>query len=174
MAQKAIGPTFAAELETAGLMGLPFSWDDAGDIVFGAAMTPEQTAAVAAVYAAHNPDAIPALTPDQVLAEKIAAGIAITCTGTPALNATYALDATTMDQIGSVARDAASGLGLPGGAASFTYPDASGQPRTFTSAQIVALYRAQRDLLFTLNSQAAILAHGGQPSWPASQAADIA
>lgn len=107
------------------------------------------------------------------LATRIGNGIAITSTAAPALSATYALDATTLDQIGSVARDSAAGLGLPGGAPSFTYPDATGAPRVFSEAQIIALYKAQRDLLFILNSQAAIMAHGGAPSWPV-QAATIA
>ncbi len=55
MAQKSIGPTFSAELATAGLMGLPFSWTAAGDITFGANMTPAQITAVETVYAAHDP-----------------------------------------------------------------------------------------------------------------------
>jgi hypothetical protein len=55
MTSKAIGPTFGAELKTAGLLGLPFSWGADGDIVFNAAMTDAQIAAVNAVYEAHDP-----------------------------------------------------------------------------------------------------------------------
>jgi len=109
-----------------------------------------------------------------LLASKIAAGIAITSNGTPALNATYALDALTLSQIQSVAQDAASGLGLPGGASTFTYPDITGQPHSFTAAQLIAVYRAMRDLLLILNTQSAILANGGPANWPATQAATIA
>lgn len=105
-----------------------------------------------------------------LLAQKIAAGIAITSTGTPAISATYALDALTLSQVQSVAQDAGSGLGLPGGASTFTYPDIAGQPRTFTSAQLIAVYRAMRDLLLILNTQAAVMAHGGPPSWPTQTA----
>jgi hypothetical protein len=114
----------------------------------------------------------PPLTPDQILAEKIAAGIAITSTVNSALNDTFALDDTTLTQIGSVARDAASGLGLPLGIPVFVYPNIAGEPCTFTSAQIIALYKAQRDLLFRLNTQAAIMGHGVTPVWP-SQTATI-
>jgi hypothetical protein len=113
------------------------------------------------------------LTWDQVLAQKIASGIAITSTGTPTISATYALDDLTMNQIGPVARDFAAGFGLPGGASTFTYPDATGRPRTFTGPQMVALYKAMRDLLFMLNTQAAMMAHGATPSWP-TQTATIA
>lgn len=110
---------------------------------------------------------VPPPTPQQLLAQKIADGIAITCTSNSALNKTFALDSVTMDQIGSVARDFASGLGLPMGAPTFTYPSKSGEPCEFTGTQVVALYRAQRDLLFQLNTQAAMIAHGAPPDWPA-------
>ncbi len=112
----------------------------------------------------------PPPTADELLAEAISQGIAITCTSNSALNATYALDPTTMEQIGSVARDFSSGLGLPGDIETFTYPDSTGQPRTFTGDQLTALYRKQRNLLTVLNTQAAIMGHGGSPSWPAQTA----
>jgi len=119
----------------------------------------------------------PVIPPEQVaateLASRVTAGIAITSTGTPSLDCTMALDAVTMDQIKSVASDFQNGFGLPGDLPTFTYPDINGQPRTFTGAQLVALYRAQRNLLFVLNSQAAVMAHGGPPSWP-NQTANIA
>ncbi|HXA23633.1 MAG TPA: hypothetical protein VNW90_15185 [Acetobacteraceae bacterium] len=115
----------------------------------------------------------PSASASAILAQKIAAGIAITSTGTPALNATYALDPTTMEQIGSVARDNAASLGLPGGLPTFVYPDASGTPHTFTGSQIDAVYRAMRDLIFVLTTQAGVMAHGGSPVWP-SQTAVIA
>lgn len=48
---------FTTELEAAGLLGLPFSWGEDGTFQFDTIrMTPEQIAAVQAVYAAHNPD----------------------------------------------------------------------------------------------------------------------
>lgn len=56
---KAIGPSFADELRTARLGGLPVSWGADGAISFDDKVTPEQRAAVLAVYAAHDPDADP-------------------------------------------------------------------------------------------------------------------
>jgi hypothetical protein len=108
-----------------------------------------------------------------LLTSKIAGGIVITCTGNSALNSTYGLDSTTMTQIGSVASDFASGLGLPGNLDTFTYPDINSNPVTFSGAQIVELYKAQRNLLFVMNTQAAIMANGGTAEWP-SQSATIA
>jgi hypothetical protein len=104
------------------------------------------------------------------LAARIAAGIAITCAAVPSLNATYALDAQTLNEIGSVARDAAAGLGLPGDAATFWYPDATGAPRTFDAAHVIALYKKMRNLMLALSTQAAVMAHGGTPAWPAQTA----
>jgi hypothetical protein len=55
MSQKAIGPTFPAELSAAGLLGLAFAWDADGNITFDPTMTSTQVAAVEAVYAEHDP-----------------------------------------------------------------------------------------------------------------------
>jgi hypothetical protein len=108
----------------------------------------------------------PIPTPSELLATRLAVGIAITSTGTPALDTTYSLDQITLDQIGSVARDAAAGLGLPLGASTFSYPDITGSPRSFTSVSIRDLYKAMRDLVFELNTQAAIATQGGTAEWP--------
>jgi hypothetical protein len=79
------------------------------------------------------------------LAQIKAAGCTIASTAMPALNTTWSLDATTMDQIGSVARDYKAGLGLPRGLTTFTYPDRDRTPVTLTGDQLSALYQALRD-----------------------------
>src|SRR5258708_4590840 len=66
---KAIGPTFSAELVTAGLIGLPFTWGADGMFSFDQSMTAAQISAVQAVYAAHNPLAVDAIA---VLTAKLA------------------------------------------------------------------------------------------------------
>lgn len=121
-------------------------------------------------FAAPSP---PVLTAEQILGNKIADGIDITCTGDPTISAVYALDVDTMNQVGAVARDAASGLGLPGDAATFTYPDLLGAPHAFTAVQFIALYKAMRDLLLVLNTQSALMKNGFPPDWP-TQTATIA
>lgn len=113
------------------------------------------------------PPPTPEPTIDDVLAEKIAAGIAITSLNDPDnLNCTMALDAQTMSEIGTVVLGVRSGMGFPGDLPVFFYPDLNGVPRMFGEDQIVALFRAQRDLLFHLNTQAAIDRHGGTAVWP--------
>lgn len=54
MTETVIGPSFAAEIEAAGLMGLPFAWSSEG-VTFGGDLTTEQRAAIEAVVAAHAP-----------------------------------------------------------------------------------------------------------------------
>lgn len=51
-----IGPNFAAEIQAAGLMGLPFAWSSEG-VTYGDDLTTEQCAAIEAVVAAHDPSA---------------------------------------------------------------------------------------------------------------------
>lgn len=52
---KKIGLTFGEELYSAGVGGLPFSWDEDGNFCFDDSITEEQKAAVARVLAAHDP-----------------------------------------------------------------------------------------------------------------------
>lgn len=52
---KPIGKSFSAELEAAGLLGLPFSWANTGEFEFHEGMLQEHIDAVLAVYAAHIP-----------------------------------------------------------------------------------------------------------------------
>ncbi len=49
------GPTFADELDAAGLAGIPISWGDSGEIFGRDRLTADQAAALDAVVAAHDP-----------------------------------------------------------------------------------------------------------------------
>lgn len=53
-----IGPTFAAELAAANIAGLPFAWGADGKFEFDPSMTSQQRAAVLAVLAVHDPEAV--------------------------------------------------------------------------------------------------------------------
>lgn len=97
---------------------------------------------------------------------KIAQGIAITSTGTPALNATYALDQNTLTQIQALASDCTLGYGFPGGAGTFDYPDLTGTPHTFASADMVNLYKAMRSVIYLLQVTLAARLQGNDVSWP--------
>lgn len=105
----------------------------------------------------------------EVLAEKLALGIAITSTGNPSLNATYALDDVSTTQISQLGIYANAFSTFPGGATQ-AYPDINGTPHTFTVAQFVAFLRAVAPLVSAMEMQASIQAHGGSPTWPAQSA----
>lgn len=64
---KTIGPSFAAELGAAGLLGLTFSWTESGAIFFGDDITGDQQAAVLAVVDAHDSETqVPPAVPGSV------------------------------------------------------------------------------------------------------------
>jgi hypothetical protein len=115
----------------------------------------------------------PPPTADEVLAEKIAQGIAITSTGNPTLNATYALDEASTGQIFQIGLYADRFAKFPSGETVQNYPDITGNSaHGFTVAQFVAFLQVVAPLVSALDTQAGILAHGGSPTWP-SQGATI-
>ena len=83
------------------------------------------------------------LRPESIAA--MTAGVMTICETNPSLSTIWALDKVTTDQIGALAKDVASGLGLPMGAEFFQYPDRAGVMRTMTSDEVQKLYRAMRD-----------------------------
>lgn len=109
----------------------------------------------------------PPPSPQQILAGKIAQGIALTSTGTPTLNGIYALDPDSTNQIFQIGLYASQFNAFPSGQSVQPYPDITSQPHNFTVASFVAFLRVVAPLVSQLNTQAAILGAGGQPSWPA-------
>lgn len=121
-------------------------------------------------FAAPVPVPPPEPTSDQILAEKIAAGIGVTSTGNPGLNAVYALDDVSTGQIFQIGLFANQFGVFPSGATTQPYPDLTGVPHVFTVAQFIAFLRAVAPLVSALTTQAAIMAHGGPPNWPVQTA----
>lgn len=101
----------------------------------------------------------------------LANGLQVTSNSNPQINGTYALNATTLNQIGAVARDAASGLGLPENADTFTYPDINGVPHSFTSDSIIDLYKALRNYVSACNTAAQKIVLGQVATMPTNTAA---
>jgi hypothetical protein len=108
-----------------------------------------------------------------LLASKVAVGLVLTSTSTPTLNATYALDDVSTDQIFQIGLYAAQFAMFPSGAATQSYPDVSGIPHVFTVTQFVAFLHAVAALISGLTTQAGVMAGGGNPVWP-SQSVVIA
>ena len=105
------------------------------------------------------------------LAAKIAAGLAITSTGTPALDATYPLDAATQSQIQGIQLYIAAHGRFPAGLSSLPVVDINGVAHTIPSVtEYTAWVTAIADNLTAVILQAHVEAAGGTPSWPAATA----
>lgn len=92
--------------------------------------------------------------------------INITSNSNASINSTYAIDAATLSQVGDVARDIASGLGLPLSASVFQYPDASGVSQTLNPENVKDLYKAMRDYIAAFSYAAQTIVMGGNVDFP--------
>lgn len=63
--------------------------------------------------------------------------VQVQSTGTPALNGTYAIDTLSQAQITGISAGIAAGKGLPGGGGAFFWPDVTGVPHSFNSANFL-------------------------------------
>ncbi len=106
-----------------------------------------------------------------LLAQKIAAGIAITSTSVPAVNGTYALDQVSTNQIYQIGSFAKTFNIFPSGATTLEYPDISSNFHAFNVAVFIEFLLAVAALVAGLNTQASIMAQGGTPEWPSLSAA---
>jgi len=77
----------------------------------------------------------------------VANGMMTSCEHNPSLSTTWPLDKTTQDRIANVAMASSSGLGLPLGQATFSYPDRGGTMREMTPSEVQNLFIAMRDYL---------------------------
>jgi hypothetical protein len=107
-----------------------------------------------------------AAMPDQAYSDRIARGVAIVSTGTPALSATYPLDLETIVEITWIEASLAGGQGFPGGSATVSFHDLSGATHDMTSAQFTAWARAIRDYFAALKRTARLLRAGQAATWP--------
>jgi hypothetical protein len=108
-----------------------------------------------------------------LLAAALAAGLELTSTGTPTLNATYAMDPVSTAQIFQIGLYASQFGDFPSGGATQPYPDVTGAQHVFSVAQFIAFLKVVAPLVSALETQAGIMAQGGTPVW-SSQAATIA
>jgi hypothetical protein len=102
---------------------------------------------------------MPVLTPSQLAAAAVSAGVAITSTSTPALNATYAVDPLSQGRIASISTYILVNGNFPGASASYPWLDMSGAPHVFPStaafqafATSVANYIALLDFILATNA----------------------
>ena len=107
----------------------------------------------------------------EVAAPILAAGLAITSTGTPSLNATYATDNEARDEIASIELYIAEYGTFFGGATSIAYPDITGAMHTFSSVGAFAPFaKAIADYVAAVIETTNVNANGGNLSLPAASA----
>ncbi|MBN3755902.1 hypothetical protein G3N95_23355 [Paraburkholderia sp. Tr-20389] len=100
--------------------------------------TPEQ------VEALQNPP----LTTKQKAEQILAGGLTVTSAGTPALNGTFPVDALSQSDIIAIETSLNAGKGFPGGATTFSYPDATGAMRAFSESNFTDFAAAVRDFVY--------------------------
>ena len=111
------------------------------------------------------------IPPQVIAAAALAAGLAITSTGTPALNATYATDTEARDEIASIELYIAEYGTFPGGATSLAYPDITGTMHTFPTVGAFAPFaKAIADYVAAVIETANINANGGDQAFPSASA----
>ena len=104
------------------------------------------------------------------LAALLGGGLTITSTSTPSLNGTYPCDQGSIDAITEVAAGDAEGEGLPGGAATVSFPDLAGVLHSFDETQFKAWATAVRNFVGEAKQALLVARTGGTPSWPADTA----
>jgi len=92
----------------------------------------------------------PVVSPAAKYTAAIAAGCAIASTSTPSLNGTYSLTEAARGNIQAAYIGLKSGDGLPGGGASFNYPDQNGGAHIFTATTFPPFAIAMRDYYYAL------------------------
>ena len=103
---------------------------------------------------------------DQWAPQILAQGCALTSTGTPALNGTYALDKDSQSNISAIADGIANGKGLPGGGSTFNYPDVMGAQHAFDAAHFVAAAAAFETFIYDFDQALETLVSGGTATMP--------
>ena len=99
------------------------------------------------------------LTPEQIVAEKIAQGLTLQPAGV-----VLSLAPRDIEGLRLAALDAASGLGLPLDAETFDAVTKTGTI-ALNETQVIAVYRAARNLRAGLGHQVAIMKRGEEPKW---------
>lgn len=118
------------------------------------------------VYSPPPPPSPLALS-QEMLGQKLAAGISIVSEAAPNVNATYALDTASTGQIFQIGLYASQFGVFPGGTPNQFYPDIQGRPHSFPVATFISFFQAVASLVSDLNTQQGIMAVGGPPAWPA-------
>lgn len=96
----------------------------------------------------------------------LASGLAIVSTGNSGVSATYALDDSSVSQLGNLARDIACAFGLPMESTTVSYPDINSNPIVCGPSDITNIYLAIRDYVASVNFAVTQLVNGSTATLP--------
>lgn len=82
----------------------------------------------------------------------VAAGCPVVSTAKPELNGTYAIDAAQQQIITGIATGIAARNRIPGGGATFIYPDVTGTPHNFSASDFLNFASAVEDYVYNLSN----------------------
>jgi hypothetical protein len=117
--------------------------------------------------AGNTPDPVPtppAPTLQQQAEVAMFGTVTVSSTAVPAVNGTYSLSPQAQQQIMGIGASINAGFGLPSGADTFNYPDASGTQHAWPSAQFMAFCKAVYAYIY----QCSQVAQGNGTSLPSS------
>lgn len=95
-----------------------------------------------------------------------ASGVAVTSTGTSAINATYAITPAAFQKLALITSLIGNAKGLPGGAGTFVYPDITNTNHTFTPTLILNLATALQTYVYAWEVALTTKVGGGAASFP--------
>jgi hypothetical protein len=90
----------------------------------------------------------PVLTLPQQATAMLSQPVTVDCISTPALSSDYANNANVRQSVTSTVSQISAGLGLPGGGATFNWPDVNGSEMQWPEADFVAFAKALTDFAY--------------------------
>ncbi len=104
----------------------------------------------------------------QVVPNLLTGGVVIVSTGTPELDATYAIDSASQANLTALSTGIAAGKPLPGGGETFNYPDITGTMHAFSAANFLNFAAEIEGYFYNFNQALPVLISGGSTSLPSN------
>ena len=113
------------------------------------------------------------LTPDDIVAVKMACGIIVTSTATPALDGTYEVDDDAQADLAAEAQYVSTFKAYSGGQTTLAWSDIAGAAHAFpadigAAGTFMAFAKAVADYRTQVSLAAMAIAGGGSPTWPSA------
>lgn len=154
--------TYQAWLAAGNLPSRIASWAELHDVL--AAQAPAAWARALTTLEASG-----ALTPQQMLAARLATPVQVTSTANNAtLGGSYAVDPVSQVKITAIAAGIAAGKGLPGGGATVGIADAAGAVHNFDASDYLNFAAAIESYVYQLYTTEGVLLAGGSANWTAA------